>query len=229
MTTPTLTQAEIRLLEHVRCFRITTPEHAQKLCEFPSAEATTEALKTLRASGLLAVGQLFSDRLCYSLSRAGLDFLQASPTEGKAINPTALLDSYGILAFCAETPNRQKLTRENFLSLYPELAIRGAVQGNYYLDSDEKLPRLGYIAVDRGDNINRIIGRIETKVLRRRAQVPVWQANFLSEGSPLFVLAFVTPSPWKANKFAGYFQKTWPHLPIRTGIVPELFQILNRL
>lgn len=228
MNTP-LDQAEAALMEHIRCFRITTPEHANTLCGLASLDATTAAITALRGRGLLNVGQLFSGLNCYSLSRAGFQSLQASAEEMKAISPRAIIEAYGILSFCAASPNRQKLTRETFLARFPELAIRGAVQGNYYLDSDERISKLGFIAVDHGENINRVIHRLEHKIVRRRAEIPIWAANFVSQENPHFLLAFVTPSAWKANKFTEYFQKTFPYLPLRPEIVPELFKILNRL
>ena len=225
-----LTEKQKQVLDHVRVFRMTTPDMVKKLFYPEETEnAVKSHLRRLRESGHIRSAPLFRKNHYYYLSPdAARKLYDDDPRTVGPHSPMAIAETYGMLRFCCDGPIQfHKFTRKEFVEEFPELIIKNVQEFNYYMDKDSAGNRLGHIYVDRGAKIERIIKRIQT-IVGRRLQHPVWHRDILSRENCRFAIGVVTFPDRKAAVIEKKLKEELPDVRIRMKVVEELFFLTNQ-
>ena len=169
MVDVTLTAGQRRVLEHVRLFRITTQDVLERLYFRGREKNVKSFLQRLRKRGFLDFAPLTSRRNYYHLTQRGLQLLGAPDLRAGPLKGDSLVERYGILEFCSRRPGaRQKLSKEDFATRFPQLAPRNMPGTCYYVDAEEEPRRYGWVYVHRSAPAWRVQTRVVQNILGRR-------------------------------------------------------------
>jgi len=229
-----LTPKQFAVLKHIRRFRLTTTEATHRLV-YPdkTLDAAASAIKRLMQAGFIASATLYArnrgkKKPYYYLlpARAEAVFGDAPKTAGP-LGVAALVERYGVLTFCLRDPNRIKLSPAFFARRYPQLVAKTIPIRNYFGDTDDHgVNRIGYIHVNRAASVERTLNAFNRTVIGKRRDHPVWRAEVFARN--LFVLGIVTGTEEKAKAFREALTESWPNIPLRIEVVPEIFRMINR-
>lgn len=230
MVAPVLSEKQKQILEHIRVFRMTTPDIVKKLF-YPDEtdNAVKSHLRRLRESGHIQSAPLFHKQVYYHLNPgAARKIFDDDPRTVGPHSPMALAETYGMLRFCCDGPTRfHKFTRKEFVEEFPELLIQNIPEFNYYMDAAPEGKRLGHIYVDRGAKTERVVQRIQS-IVGKRLRHPIWHREVLSNQNCRFAMGVVTFSDEKANVIQKRLSEDIPNIRIRMKVVKELFFLLNK-
>ena len=226
-----LTEKQSQVLNHIRVFRMTTPQIVKKLF-FPdeTPNAVKSHLRRLGDAGYIRHAPLFSEkkRYYYLSPDTARTLFDLDPRTVKPNGPLAMAETYGILRFCCDGPNLlHKFARNEFVEEFPELIIQNVPEFNYYMDSDPDGNRLGHIYVDRGAKATRILGRIQALV-GKRLKHPVWHQEMLSKQNCRFAVGIATVTDRKAEVIQKLLEDEFPEIRFRIKVVCELFLLINK-
>lgn len=181
------------IVEHVARYRMTIREivHAHFMPE-TDINAVTKVLARLTGARLLARHTLHDSRGYWTLGLLGARQRGLHEKRAYAVGYNAVIEHYGILAFCcAGNTRRELLTREEFEERFPGHSHPSIQRPAYYIDEHDGIRRLGMIVVDRNGDPIRLIRKCMGE-MRRRVSIPAFLARFRQQD---FVCAIVTGDP----------------------------------
>lgn len=223
-----VSEEQLAVLKHLRTFRITTAEAVRQLFfNGGHPEAIKSFLQRLRAKGLIQSADLYATTDYHSLTNEGLRLFGDPPRRRVGLDPNALAESLGMLAFCTRGGGlRRKLRRDQFTTQFPELATPRMRATNYYLDDEEKPRRIGFIYVDRGIETSKVARRVGAVAITKRLRNPAWRTSVLD--AHRFAVGIATPTPQKVETLRARLERDWPFVAFRFEVVPELLLIRDR-
>lgn len=226
-----LSEPQLRVLEHVLTFRITTPEVVHRVfLRDQTHEAAKSLLKRLRGRGLLGSAHLTSSSRYFFLTPRGFRLLGEPSRRVGALSPQPLAEAFGVLEFCTFRSDRKKLTRDEFQKTFPQLVRRGLPSQNFYLDEEDAVRRLGVIYIDRGADPARITRKLDQKYVGRYLSSSAWREQVVDAGR--LTIAVVTPTPEKGTKLRELLEESiagpWRGITFRFETVETLLPILDR-
>ena len=226
MVDVTLTAGQRRVLEHVRLFRITTQDVLERLYFRGREKNVKSFLQRLRKRGFLDFAPLTSRRNYYHLTQRGLQLLGAPDLRAGPLKGDSLVERYGILEFCSRRPAaRQKLSKEDFATRFPQLAPRNMPGTCYYVDAEEEPRRYGWVYVHRSAPAWRVQTRVVQNILGRRYAHEEWK-RVIDAGQ--FAVAVVSSTAQKSAELREIFSGDWPQVTFRFEVIEELLPILDR-
>ena len=226
MVDVTLTAGQRRVLEHVRLFRITTQDVLERLYFRGREKNVKSFLQRLRKRGFLDFAPLTSRRNYYHLTQRGLQLLGAPDLRAGPLKGDSLVERYGILEFCSRRPGaRQKLSKEDFATRFPQLAPRNMPGTCYYVDAEEEPRRYGWVYVHRSAPAWRVQTRVVQNILGRRYAHEEWK-RVIDAGQ--FAVAVVSSTAQKSAELREIFSGDWPQVTFRFEVIEELLPILDR-
>lgn len=226
MVDVTLTAGQRRVLEHVRLFRITTQDVLERLYFRGREKNVKSFLQRLRKRGFLDFAPLTSRRNYYHLTQRGLQLLGAPDLRAGPLKGDSLVERYGILEFCSRRPAaRQKLSKEDFATRFPQLAPRNMPGTCYYVDAEEEPRRYGWVYVHRSAPAWRVQTRVVQNILGRRYAHEGWK-RVIDAGQ--FAVAVVSSTAQKSAELREIFSGDWPQVAFRFEVIEELLPILDR-
>lgn len=224
------------IFEHLRRFHLTTAEVLHRLF-FPGSKlnAVRKVTSRLIREKKIRAWQLFEQRKYFTLSPGQAARMGEDRSIGTPFQHQGLVNAYGVLLFAIET-GTQPFTKKEFEAKFPELAIRGVIARNYYVDrepSDGREPggagvknRLGFILVDYGTSPLTIRKKVH-HITARAYTLPAFAK--LIQGDH-FVIGIATPSEAKAGDIRAVLEDDGPgNVRYRIVPCPELGEyLMNR-
>ena len=200
----TLTDCGKPIVDHVSRYRMSTWAAIQRLPEFRSQgrREIRRELAQLCRLGALDTAAFFRNQLYYFLASDDLNPAARKghhPNEEHRKGPLselAKIRNYAMLSFCCLSQHkRQRLTADDFQRHFPDM-YRPGTPLNYYIDTGESEPRLGFLRVDTGGH-----GRWDRILAKARADIEAhWMKAelrpFIDRG--LFEISVITALPQKA-------------------------------
>jgi len=211
------------ILDHVRRYHLTTDEILASLFfEGGSVRAARKVTTRLQAEGKLSRHRFFEGRVLCQLTPRAAEALGEHRSICRKFNYQGLVNAYGVLLFCAKFAI-DKFTVREFLDKFPDLHRRGTRASNYYVDNAGGEKRLGFIQVDSGRDVTKLVRKIR-KVISRAYGVPNF-AKLIQSGR--FVIAIVTPAEGKKTLIERALADE-PASPVkyRVEVVDELGHLL---
>jgi len=231
MVKSVLTEKQSQVLNHIRVFRMTTPQIVKDLFfKDETPNAVKSHLRRLADAGYVRHAPLFSQkqRYYYLSPDTARTLFDMDPRTVKPNGPLAMAETYGMLRFCCDGPTRfHKFSRTQFIEEFPNLVIKNVPEFNYYMDSDPEGNRLGHIYVDRGAKATRIVGRIQA-VVGKRINHSVWNQEVLSKQNCRFAVGIATLTDRKAEVLQKLLEDEMPEIRFRIKVVRELFLLINK-
>jgi hypothetical protein len=217
---------QLEVLEHLGTYRVTTSEAVGQILK-ATPEAVKSFLQRLRAGGYIDSADMFGRTKYHFLTDAGLRVVGLPEKKKGSLNPNPLAEAFGMLRFCTADPSsRLKLRTREFRDRFPARAPKGMRCSNYYYDSHEEPGRIGFIYVDRGISVSKVVGKTRHMIIGPRFEHPEWRSSVLDRH--LFAIGIATPTPEKAEQIRGVVTQDWPHIAFRFEVVPELLLIRDR-
>lgn len=223
-----LTERDLKILEHVARYRITTSDILQGLFFAENQPGSVKnVLKRLIKGEYLQSRPLFHKRVYYQLTATSARSIGESGDIANSLGSQALIRTYGVLAFCCRAGTNkplQKFTRHEFEQAFPSFSNEIDIsQSTYYLDQHGDTVRLGQLMIDQGGDYQRLANKCRNDVLSRAIQVPGLR-EILTE--KLFVMTLVVGEESKQKALLTLFQKN--PLPVWTRVetVPELIHLI---
>lgn len=219
-----LTDRDVKTLDHIRTFRMTTLEILQRLL-FPDQqiEAVKSWRRRVKHAGLIGGGDFIHPRDYIRLTPLAVQKLYGEA--GEPLTPFTLARQYGILAFCCTLETLQrKLTSRDFCEKFPNLADGNHLPRDfYYVDKDSSQQRLGFIYIDHGRTARRIYVRYRDLVAKR-FKLPDWRQEVINRDR--FIMAVVTAKPEKKKRIEEVFREQRPKVSYRIEVVPDLIHLI---
>lgn len=217
---------QLEVLDHLGTFRITTAEVVGQVLD-AKPEAVKSFLQRLGAAGYVDSADLFGRTKYHFLTTVGLRLVGLPERKRGSLNPNPLAEAFGILRFCMADPRtRLKLRVDDFRARFPTLAPRGMRASNYYYDSAEEPGRIGFLYVDRGISVAKVVGKVRNMIIGPRFDHAGWRSSVLDRN--LFAVGIATPTPEKASRLQAELTAAWPNVAFRFEVVPELLLIRDR-
>ena len=194
--------------EHVARYRMTVLAAVQQMPEFKSfgRKRTAAFLHQLCRSRTLGHAPLYRNRGYFFLAARGsgsnADELQRGSTGDRygPLSESAKIKNYAMLAFCClGTRRRQRLSPADFNRCFPDLS-RPGLPMNYYVDTSQSKPRLGFVRVDAGGR-----GRWDRVLAKCQNDA---EAHYADSGFRQFIdcqafeITLITALPQKARRLA---------------------------
>lgn len=194
--------------EHLARYRMTVLKAVQQMPEFRGfgRKRTSAILRQLCRSRELGHAPLYRNRRYFYLADpatgGATGQLRQGPTDDRygPLSEAAKIKNYAMLAFCClGAQPRHRLNHADFDGCFPNLA-RPGLPMNYYVDTSQRQPRLGFIRVDAGGR-----GRWDRVVAKCRNDVEVHYAKdgfrkFIDRNA--FEITLITALPQKARRLA---------------------------
>ncbi|MDZ4686581.1 MAG: hypothetical protein SH850_16040 [Planctomycetaceae bacterium] len=222
---PRLQERDYEILEHVRRYRLTTPEVLHQLFfDDSDRNAVTKVTSRLCLHEFLKSHPLYAGYSYYSLGRRGAKVVGLSPIKAGPLGPQAKYREYGTLAFCCRQPvRRERLLASEFLKRHPDCSSGRHEAGHYYDDHHESHVRLGFIWVEGAGDVNHVIHKVRHEIIDERRSIPSLRM-MIDEGR--FVVAIVTLHEEKKTEIINALKQRQGPVSFRVVVVPELRHLL---
>jgi len=222
-----------RVLRHLGDFRVSTAQIIARTClGGRSLSATDSFLRRMMSPALkpalIATQPLYGRRRGYRLTRAGAKQIGLPPEAARPLGPQARVTRLAVLLFItAPDANRRLVPAPLLRDAFPIGAHR-LPSRQFYLDESRDDPRLGFLVVDHGANVRRVV--------RKTAQAT---ARFLKHGwfdavvaRRGLVVTVLTPTPTKQAAIRLQLEPyvdTVLHKPLQRfaagGVAPIRFEV----
>ena len=166
-----LQERDREILEHIRRFRMTTPEVLHRLFFSENKlDAVTSTIRRLRKADYLASADLEPPRRCYyHLTSRAVRLMGLPASLGRSLGEQALPTRYAILLFCCTHDKERHLLRvDEFQQEFPDCQSKNIPKEPYYFDDDDGATRLAFIMVDLGADAGRIVRKCRKAIGERR-------------------------------------------------------------
>lgn len=221
-----LTERDREILGHIARYRITTVQAVQRLF-FASLqqEAAESTLRRLREAGFIESRRLFETARYYYLTKLATHTLGKAESLARRPGSQSVSTNFGVLAFCCLMPKlRELFTLDEFRTEYAPLFEPGLPSTHYYVDEDQAgVRRLGWIEIDGGADVRRLVRKCHHRV-NRRLDLPAFRELIREKN---FVVAILTGNPEKAATIRAALESDRPLVEIRLAVCPDL-ERLNR-
>lgn len=210
------------ILEHVGRYRLTTREIVQWLfMPQTGMNAVTKVLIRLKGARLLARHTLHDSRQYWTLGLAGAHQLGFSDKRTSAFGYSAIIEHYGVLAFCCEPrmTRRELLTPQEFEERFPGHSHPSIQRAPYYVDEHQGVRRLGMIVVDRSGDPVRLVRKCMAEMRRRRELIPAFLSRFRNQD---FVCSIVTGDPERKQVLERLLAQDKPPVHFRVTVREKL-------
>lgn len=224
---PRLTERDYDIFNHLRRYRITTPEILHRHF-FADSErnAVTKVTSRLVKHEYLRRHDLYTPRKYFTIGPKAARIVGISPKHAAPLGPEALAREFGTLEFCLGGATlRQRLLVREVNDLNPELLARHIRSSYYYLDKHQETLRLGFIRVDFGAELNHLIRKLHEDIDHRYEHQAFRQ--FIDEGRFLIALV-VARDDRKEDVRAALRRSDWPVL-FRIEVVSDLVHLIARI
>ena len=224
---PRLQERDEDILEHVRRYRLSTPEVLHRLF-FDDSErnAVTKVTTRLTELKFLENHPLFGANRYFTLGSLGARAMGRTQKNVGPLGPQALYRDFGALEFfCRANPPRTNFTVSELARdpKFAPLLARKIDSSHYYLDVEDGVNRLGYLWVEGGGPIEHIVRKVQQKIIDPRMSVPIL-ANYIQ--TRRFVVAVVTCTEAKRALIADALRQIATPAHFRIEVVPDLIQLL---
>lgn len=201
----TPTERDAAILEHLKCYHLTTPEILHRLF-FPGVglNAVRKVTGRLCRERRIRPCRLFDQRKYFILTPREAVRLGEHRSIARPFEYQGLVNAFGVLSYCVKTGTK-KFTPKEFHEKFPELVIPGVRLGNYYIDIEEnpdgsqpsqgRKSRLGFMLVDYGTSETTILKKLR-KIAARGFTLPAF-TGLIQKGN--FVNAIIAPTETKAE------------------------------
>jgi hypothetical protein len=225
------TSLDNAVLEHIARYRLTVLEaiHTIPQLRNRSRNDTSRIVRQLEATGLISSAWLYADRRYYAMTPTGADstYLGSRRVDTRSeFSEESKLRYFAMLSYCCLGGTQRQRLLPDELTRRVTGTSRFGPSGNYYIEPDERAPKIGFVRVDMS-GIGRW-DRVLAKCLqdaRDHALNPAW-ASLNSSG--LFQIALVTALPQKAERICRELNALQhpPPVPIRVTAIPELLYLV---
>jgi hypothetical protein len=223
---PRLQDRDYPVLEHVRRYRITTPEVLHLMPEFADLErnAIMKVTSRLCDHEFLLSHPLYKSFTYFTLGRNGARVMGLETRHVGPLGPHALYRDYGVLAFCCLSPTRRERLRGSELEKeFPECWVKGRNVGIYFRDHHNSADLPGYIWVEAGGTTDHIFDVVSKNILDNKRQYPGLRKR-IDEGA--FALTVITYLEEKRNSIEMALARIKFPIYIRVEVIPELIHLL---
>lgn len=187
----------MRVLAHVRRYRITTQQAVQRLF-YPEGddEAVKARIHRLRRAGLITSSPLTHRMNYYQLApRAAAAVFGELAEKQRPPGVQSIADLYTILSFCCLGPQHfERYTTQEFEQAFPDLVSAGLPSRFYYRDANPDRERIGFLLPAINTDYRRVLRKCR-HIFRRRYEMAAWRRLIEEDG---FAIAIVVPRPEKA-------------------------------
>jgi hypothetical protein len=220
--------------EHLLRYRMTVLAAVQQMPEFKAfgRKRTAAILHQLCRSRDFGHAPLYRNRRYFFLAARGSKTVANQSPSGSPddqcgpLSELAKIKNYAMLAFCClGRQPRHRLNRTDFDRCFPDLT-RPGLPMNYYVDTSQSQPRLGFLRVDAGGR-----GRWDRVLAKCRHDV---EAHCAQDGFRRFInrnafeITVITALPQKARRLAesiGTLRDGRVRM-IRVSAMPELLNLI---
>ena len=223
---PRLGDRDFEIFDHLRRYRVTTPEVLHRLFFSDSQpNAVTKVTTRLVKHGYLNSFELYKPRKYFIVGPKAAHIMGISLGRTKEPGPQALIHDYGTLEFCLGGEEvRERLLVREIQERNPEFLARHLESSRYYLDHHLETVRLGFIRVDFAGELAHLMRKCRQDVDKR------YEHQVFREliDAKKFVIAIVTArKERKEDIHAALRRYEWP-IQFRIEVVPNLVHLLAR-
>jgi hypothetical protein len=224
---PRLQDRDREILEHVRRYRLSTPEVLHRLFfDDSKMNAVTKVTTRLTELEFLQNHPLFGTNRYFTLGRRGARATGMAQKTVGPLGPQALYRDFGALAFfCLSNPPLRKFTVSE-LARNPSFASLLAPKidsSHYYLDEFEKVIRLGHLWVEAGGPVDYVVRKVQQTIIAPRMSVPIL-ANYIQ--TQRFVVTIVTCTESKRVAILEALKQMATPVFFRVEVVSDLIHLL---
>jgi hypothetical protein len=215
-----LQDRDMKILEHIERFRITTRDVLHGMFyQGKQTDAVTSTLRRLRQAEYISSEILKPPRtFYYHLTRRATRMIGLPASFADSLGEQALPTRYAILRFCCGGQYRPILRTSEFVNEFPECCDKHVPKEPYYYDSGD-VPRLSYLMVDLGADAGRTVRKCR-RAFGERLKVKGFRR--LIEGKAFSVTVLTQQGSKKAAIEAALKRAKDFKYPIRIEAIPEL-------
>lgn len=216
---------DYEILDHVRRYRLTTPEILHRLF-FADSErnAVTKVTSRLCELEFLQSHQLYASYTYFTLGRRGAKVVSISSNKLGPLGHQALYKEYGTLIFCCRSEAvRERLTLPEVMRQFPQLISGRMDASHYYLDHENGVDRLGYIWVEAAGTVEHVVTTAAKDIIEQRRMIPAVR-DLIDQGQ--FMVSIVTLTEDKQLQIVQALKKVLTPVFFRVEVVPELIHLI---
>lgn len=211
------------ILDHVRRFRISTPEVIHRLYfSDKTSNAVTKVTTRLREEGNLVSYPLFEKHIYFVL---GPKADPGNERAGTAYGTLGLVRAYGTLAFCCLGEEmHDRLDNEEWEDVRRMLGLSpGFAYLDYFMEQQGSDARLNWIRVDHGADRRRLV-----QICRRKVYDWMHADGFdeLVKAGRFGVTLVTAEARKQASLNAAFEREPIEGVPVRVALVPGLSQLI---
>lgn len=225
---PRLTDRDFEIFDHLRRYRLTTPEILHGLFfEDSQPNAVTKVTSRLVKHGYLNSFDLYEQRKYFIIGPKAARITGISLNHTKELGPQALVQEYGTLEYCfADKECRERLLVRDVHNHNPALLARRLPSNRYYLDGkDHSAALFGFIRVDYGSELPHLIRKCQDDVDRRYEHESF---RGLIDGGRFLIAIPTATDERKEDIRLALRRRDWGPVRFRVEVVPNLVHLLAR-
>lgn len=215
---------ETRIFEHLRRYRIVTPEHVERVASEADGPAGKSVIKGLLRRGLIVSRPLFGRRVYYQATPAGAAALKEPVELARPLGRQALPRTFAVHEFFTGLGDgeRVRLRHDELAASFPDLVEQGApFKGHDYYIEPAPEPCFTRIVVDLGGDYERLLRKLLDQL--REAQGIPGLCGMMREG--MYALRILTGEEAKAKALREALGRRDFSVPTEVTVISDLLHL----